>query len=113
MLTSLTVFAAGFLCGTAGVKILASKDAKKVYSHTTAAVLRAKDSVMETVTLIRENAGDILAEAKAINASRAAEEERAVVEDCGCGKETCCRDTETCSGGTDVEEEADADGKTE
>ncbi len=111
MLTSLTVFAAGFLCGTAGVKILASKDAKKVYAHTTAAVLRAKDSVMETATLIRENADDILAEAKAINAARAAEEARAVVEDCG--KETCCRDTENCSGATGSETEAAPDGKTE
>ena len=39
-------FAAGVLFGTAGLKILGSEDAKKVYAHTTAAVLRAKDSVM-------------------------------------------------------------------
>ena len=39
----LGLFAAGVLFGTAGLKILSSKDAKKVYSHTTAAVLRAKD----------------------------------------------------------------------
>ena len=38
----LGLFAAGVLFGTAGLKILSSKDAKKVYSHTTAAVLRAK-----------------------------------------------------------------------
>ena len=37
----LGLFAAGVLFGTAGLKILSSKDAKKVYSHTTAAVLRA------------------------------------------------------------------------
>ena len=36
------VFAAGVLFGTAGVKILASEDAKKVYTNCTAAVLRAK-----------------------------------------------------------------------
>ena len=36
----LGLFAAGVLFGTAGLKILGSKDAKKVYSHTTAAVLR-------------------------------------------------------------------------
>ena len=108
MLTKLAVFAAGLLCGTAGVKILASKDAKKVYSHTTAAVLRAKDSVMETVTLIRENADDVLAEAKAINASRAAEEEGTVVEDCGCGKDECC-----CEPEDGAEEDVAADGKTE
>ena len=36
------VFAAGVLFGTAGVKILASDDAKKLYTNCTAAVLRAK-----------------------------------------------------------------------
>ena len=36
------IFAAGILFGTAGIKILSSKDAKKVYTHCTAAVLRAK-----------------------------------------------------------------------
>ncbi len=61
------LFAAGVLFGTAGIKVLSSKDAKKVYTHTTAAVLRAKDSVMETVTTVRENAEDIYADAKAIN----------------------------------------------
>ena len=30
----LAVFAAGVLFGTAGVKLLSSKDAKKVYAHT-------------------------------------------------------------------------------
>ena len=60
--------------GTAGVKILSSKDAKKVYTNCTAAVLRAKDSVMKTVNTVQENAGDILADAKAINEERAAKE---------------------------------------
>ena len=69
------LFAAGVLFGTAGIKVLSSKDAKKVYTHTTAAVLRAKDSVMETVTTVRENAEDIYAEAKGINEERAAAEE--------------------------------------
>ena len=55
----LGLFAAGVLFGTAGIKVLSSKDAKKVYTHTTAAVLRAKDSVMETVTTVRENAEDM------------------------------------------------------
>lgn len=50
------LFAAGVLFGTAGLKILGSKDARKVYARTTAAVLRAKDSVMQTVTAIREGA---------------------------------------------------------
>ena len=38
----LGLFAAGVLFGTAGIKLLGSKDAKKVYAHTTAAALRAK-----------------------------------------------------------------------
>lgn len=74
-------FAGGVLFGTAGLKVLSSKDAKKVYTHTTAAVLRAKDSVMETVTAVRENAEDIYADAKAINQQRAQQEADAVIED--------------------------------
>ena len=77
----LGLFAAGVLFGTAGITVLSSKDAKKVYTHTTAAVLRAKDSVMETVTTVRENAEDIYADAKAINEQRAEEAAAAVVED--------------------------------
>ena len=77
----LGLFAAGVLFGTAGIKMLSSKDAKKVYTHTTAAVLRAKDSVMETVATVRENAEDIYADAKAINEQRAEEAAAAVVED--------------------------------
>ncbi len=75
------MFAAGVLFGTAGIKVLGSKDAKKAYAHTTAAVLRAKDSVMETVTTVREGAEDIYAEAKAINQKRADQAAAAVVED--------------------------------
>ena len=70
----LGVFAAGVAFGTAGIKVLSSKDAKKVYTNCTAAVLRAKDSVMKTVNTVQENAGDILADAKAINEERAAKE---------------------------------------
>ena len=81
MMKKLGLFAAGLLFGTAGIKVLSSKDAKKVYTHTAAAVLRAKDSVMETVTTVRENAEDIYADAKAINEQRAQEAAAAVVED--------------------------------
>lgn len=55
------IFAAGVLFGTAGIKLLTSRDAKKVYTHGTAAVLRAKDCVMKTVTNVQENASDIYA----------------------------------------------------
>ena len=80
-LKKLGLFAAGTLFGSAGFKLLSSKDAKRVYTNVTAAALRAKESVMTTVTCVRENAGDILADAKAINEERAAAEAAAVVED--------------------------------
>ena len=75
------LFAAGVLFGTAGLKVLGSKDAKKVYAQTTAAALRAKDSVMTTVTAVREGADDIYAEAQAINDQRAQAEAESVIED--------------------------------
>ena len=68
------IFAAGVAFGTAGIKILSSKDAKKVYTNCTAAVLRAKESVMKTATNIQANAEDIYAEAQQINEDRAAAE---------------------------------------
>ena len=68
-------FAAGVLFGTAGIKALSSKDAKKFYTNCTAAVLRAKECVMDTVTTVQENAEDIYEEAKQINEDRAAAEE--------------------------------------
>lgn len=76
-----SLFAAGVLFGTVGVKLLSSKDAKKVYAHTTAAALRVKESVMTTATAVRESADDIYAEAKAINDQRAQAAGEAVVED--------------------------------
>lgn len=73
------LFAAGVLFGTAGIKALCTKTAKAVYTHTTAAALRVKDGVMTTVTKVKENAGDILADAKDLNARRAAKAADAVV----------------------------------
>ena len=65
------LFAAGVLFGTAGIKVLASDDAKKLYANCTAAVLRAKETVMNTVTTVQENAEDIYEGAKQINEERA------------------------------------------
>ena len=79
-LKNLALFAGGVLFGTAGVKILSSKDVK-VYVEGTAAVLRARDCVMKTAETVQENAEDILAEAKQINERRAAEEAASVQED--------------------------------
>lgn len=91
---TLGIFIGGALFGSAGLKLLGSKDAQKVYTHVTAAVLRAKESVMEAVTTVQENAADVLASAKDINDERAAQE--AVVEDtsCGCGAEPGPDETE-------------------
>ena len=49
------LFAGGVLAGSYGIRILTSRDAKKAYTHTTAAVLRMKDTVMKDVTTLREN----------------------------------------------------------
>ena len=46
---------------------------QKIYIQCTAAVLRAKDCVMKTVTNIQENAEDIYSEAMQINEERASE----------------------------------------
>ena len=78
------LFLGGVLFGTAGVKVLASTDAKKFYINCLAAGLRAKDCVMTTATNIQENAEDILAEAKDINEKRRQEdvfEDERVTED--------------------------------
>ena len=68
------IFAAGVLFGTAGIKVLSSKDAKKVYVSCTAAVLRAKECIMRTVSIVQENAEDIYAEAVEVNEKKAEEE---------------------------------------
>ena len=88
------LFAAGVLFGTAGIKVLSSKDAKKVY---TAAALRAKECVMTTVTTIKENANDILTDAKEINEQRAADAAAEVIEDaaCACTEEAASAEEST------------------
>ena len=71
-LKNVAVFAGGVLFGTAGVKVLGSQDAKKLYINCLAAGLRAKECVMTTASNIQANAEDVLAEAKEINRARAA-----------------------------------------
>ena len=77
----IALFVGGTLFGSYGFKLLGSKDAKKVYTHTTAAVLRCKDQVMRDVESVQENCSDILADAKAINEAKAAEREAVYIED--------------------------------
>ncbi len=81
MIKRFGMFAAGVLFGTAGLKILGSKDARKVYAHTTAAVLRAKDSMMKTINAVQEGAQDVYADAQDINEGRAQKEAEAIIED--------------------------------
>lgn len=78
--THAALFAGGLLFGTAGLKLLSSKDAKNVYAHTTAAALRVKDCLMKGVDKVQESAADIVATAKDINEERAAKED-VIVED--------------------------------
>ncbi len=81
VLKKVGLFASGVLFGTAGIKVLSSDDAKKVYTHSTAAVLRAKTCVMKVASTVQENAEDILAGAKQINEDRELAAEEAAVED--------------------------------
>lgn len=71
----------GVLLGTAGVKILTSEDAKKLYTHVTAAVLRGADEVARVATELKENCEDIHADAKDINEAHAKEREARIIAD--------------------------------
>lgn len=82
MLTGkLAIFVFGTLFGSAGFKILASKDARKVYTHATAAALRCKKELMRNVDEVQAACSDILADAKKINAELEAAEEAVYIED--------------------------------
>ena len=67
---SANLFAAGLALGTVGLKMLTSKDAKKVYANVVAAGLRAKETVLATTEKVQASASDILAEAQEINEAR-------------------------------------------
>ena len=77
----IALFVGGSVFGSAGLKLLGSKDARKLYAHATAAVLRCKDQVMRDVETVQEGCSDILTDAKAINEGRAASEEEKFIED--------------------------------
>ncbi len=77
----IALFIGGTLFGSVGIKLLSSRDAKKAYTHVTAAALRCKDEVMRNVEVMQENCSDILADAKEINAKREAAAEAEVIDD--------------------------------
>ena len=85
----LGIFASGVLFGTAGVKILSGRDAKKAYTHVAAAVLRGKDCVMENYDKVRENCSDIIADGRVMSESvTCAEDDRRVMSE----SVTCAED---------------------
>ena len=75
------MFIGGALFGSAGLRILSGRDARKVYTHATAATLRCKDEVMKHVELVQEGCSDILADAKQINEERRQLEEAGFIKD--------------------------------
>ena len=83
-LKNANLFAAGLALGTVGLKVLTSKDAKKVYAGIVAAGLRAKETVLETAEKVQASASDVLPEAQEINEARNEEifEENKYLEDC-------------------------------
>ena len=89
------LFAGGVLMGSYGIRLLSSRDAKKVYTHTTTAAMRMKDTVLKDVTTIRENAEDIAAAAKDINEERQCEYDAQMIED---AKAVLAQASETASG---------------
>lgn len=50
---NIALFVGGSLFGSAGIKLLGSNDSKDAYTHASAAVLRMKDCVMNTVDTVR------------------------------------------------------------
>lgn len=71
----------GFLLGTAGVKVLTSPEAKKVYTSVTSLGFRCADDLMKTVQTVRENCEDIVADAKAINEAKYREQDARRIEE--------------------------------
>lgn len=75
------LLAGGALFGSYGVKILSSMTMKSGYTHAAAAVLRMKDEVVKDFTTLKENCGDIAADAREINEERARKEEEKMIRD--------------------------------
>lgn len=75
------MFVYGALFGSAGLKLLASRDARKVYTHVTAAALRCKKEIMRSVDEVQAACSDILADARQFNVEREAAEEAVYIED--------------------------------
>ena len=79
-MAGLGFFLGGVLFGSAGFKILKSKEAKKTYSKVISYGLDAKDCIMETADSVKEGWDDVYADAKDMKSQRDAEKEEAVEE---------------------------------
>nr|WP_228099293.1 DUF6110 family protein [Granulicatella sp. 19428wC4_WM01] len=59
-----SVFLGGVAFGSAGLKLLASRDAKKVYAKVLATSYKMKDGLDATVSCVKQHADDVLQDAK-------------------------------------------------
>lgn len=64
------LFACGMIVGGASGKVAACPCVKKTAVHITAAVLKAKDTVLDAVAKVQENVEDVIAEAKEVNEAK-------------------------------------------
>lgn len=60
------LFLGGVAFGTAGLKLLSSKDAKKMYSKAIAKGYKVKDEINSTVSNVKQHADDVMIDAKHI-----------------------------------------------
>lgn len=61
-----SLFLSGVVFGTAGLKLLASKEAKNIYSKTIAKSYKMKDCINNSVSNVKQQADDVLQDAKFI-----------------------------------------------
>ena len=71
------LFIGGMIAGSVGSKVVACPCFKKAAVQTTAAVLKAKEGIMNTVTKVQENVEDEIAEAKEVNEAKEEKAEQA------------------------------------
>ena len=67
------ILAAGVVIGTAGLKLLTTKEAKKAYVHMAAAGLEVRDYLFDKSSAFRAEVNDIYQKAKELKAQNDAE----------------------------------------
>lgn len=74
-------FLGGLLVGTVGLKLLGSRDAKKLYAHLIAGGMRVKDTLDQSVEGVRASYDDVMADARDIYAQdRSAQKAREYID---------------------------------